>query len=290
MARAKYLIFGLIVGISFLNPDFVSAQSSSREAEVILVKGEVKVQKACKAEWLDSKAGMRLSEGDTVKTGKASMLEIAFDLERKNVVRLYENTTAILRGRWLREIGLPQGRVRFLIRRLRSDSSFEVRTPTAVAGVRGSGGEVESEEKRDEIKAFEDEIFVQSFDEQGNLIQEITITEGWETVIERFQAPGELMELTDADRSDWDSWKEDLSERREMERPPVEEEKGPDIGGAESVSETTQQQSEYKDQVFETQEDSRVEDRAASGETSGRGDVTEGGTPPPPSGDGCGCP
>lgn len=274
MGRMKYLIFGLIVGILFLCSNFVFAQASTKEARIILVKEDVKIQKAGKVEWVAAKVEMRLSDGDKIKTGKAAMLELAFDLENKNIVRVYENTTAILRGRWLTQIELPQGRIRSLITKLRSDSSFEIRTPSVIAGAKGSGWDVESEEKRDEVKAQEDEIFVKTFDEQNNLIKEIVITEGWEAIIDRFQGPSELFELTGADRADWDSWKEDLSERTEIERPPVEE-KSPEVG-TESITEATQERTEYKDQVFETQEDARAEDRAET--------VV---TPPPSSGGVC---
>ncbi len=281
MGKDKYLIFGLIFGILFLSYNSVFAQSSSKEATVISVKGDVKIQKAGKVEWLDAKVGLRLSDGDTAKTKKASEAEISFDRDNRNVVRLAENTTAILRGRQLRQIELPEGRIRFLIRKLRRDSSFEIRTPTAVAGARGTGGDVESEPDRAEVKAFEDEVFVQSFDQEGNLIKEIIVREGWETFIEKFQAPSELVELTETDRKDWDSWKEDLTERTELER----EEKGAETGAepisgapqeqTQQIEQTQQEQSEYKDQIFETQEIERVEDRAASGETSsGRGGST----------------
>lgn len=281
MSRVKYLIFGLILGIAFLSYNFVFAQASSKEATIILVKGDVKIQKAGKVEWLDAKVGLRLSDGDTAKTGKASEAEISFDKDNKNVVRLAENTTAILRGRQLRQIELPQGRIRFLIKKLRRDSSFEIRTPTAVAGARGTGGDVESEPDRAEVKAFEDEVFVQSFDQEGNLIKEIIVREGWETFIEKFQAPSELVELTETDRKDWDSWKEDLTERTEIETREEGGEKGAEpISGAvqeqiQQTEQTQQEQSDYKEQVFETQETTKVEDRTTSGETAGgRGEST----------------
>lgn len=266
MGKVKYLIFVLFVGILFLCPDFIFAQVASEEAEIILVKGDVKIQRAGKVEWIDAKKGMRLSDGDTAKTGKASSLEIAFDKENKNVARLGENTTAILRGKLLRQIELPQGRVRFLIRKLKKDSSFEIRTPSAVAGMRGTGGDVLSEANRDEIKAHEDELYVQTFDEEGNLIEEVIITEGWETIIDRFEGPSELIELTDRDREDWNSWKEDLSERTGAER----EERGAEqFSGAEQATETAQEQSDYKEQIFETEEIDRIEDRAGGEETGG---------------------
>jgi len=282
MSKIKYLTFFVLIGILFLSSNFIFAQASSREAEIIFVKGEVKIQRAGEVEWVDAKKGMRLSDGDTAKTGKASSVEIAFDMDKKNVIRLEENSTAILRGRWLRQIELPNGRIRSLIRKLRKDSSFEIRTPTAVAGARGSGWDVFSEANRDQIKAFEDEIFVQSFDEKGNLIKEIIVREGWQAFIERFRAPSELFELTDAERRNWDSWKEDLSERADIERKQEDKDRGAEFSPAESLSETIQEQSDYKDQIFETQEIERIEDRAATKEETCGGGGGGGYNPPVP--------
>lgn len=288
MSRVKYLIFGLILGIAFLSYNLVFAQTSSKEATVILVKGDVKIQRAGKVEWLDAKEGMRLSDGDTAKTGKESAVEMSFDKDNKNVVHLAENTTAILRGRQLRQIELPQGRIRFLIKKLRRDSSFEIRTPTAVAGARGSGGEVEAELERTVVKAFEDELFVQSFDEQGNLIKEIILTEGWQTDIEKFQAPSELTEVTDRDTQDWDSWRGDLNERIDIERKKEGGEKGGEqatgdtveqVSNVEKMGEPTQEKGDYKEQTVDAQDSGKIDDRAGSGETAGgRGESTGSGS------------
>ncbi len=282
MHRVKYLIFGLFVGALFLCPNFIFAQTSSKEAKLILVKGDVKIQRAGRVEWLDAKVGMRVGDGDTAKTGKASALEIAFDKENKNVVRLEENTTAILRGRWLREIELPQGRIRSLIKKLRSDSYFEIRTPTAVAGARGSGWEVISNpsDRINEIKAFEDEIYVKLFEEQEQRIKEaIILGEGYKVIFYYFETLGALMELAQWEKEDWNTWESDFMERMMIEDMKKQgQEISESAKSAEINLENIRLKDEYKEQVFEAQEIDRVEDRAASGETSGGRGETGGGS------------
>lgn len=268
MPRVKYLIFGLFVGILLLNFNLVSAKELVREAKVILVKGDVNIQKAGKTEWVAAKEGMILTDGDAAKTAKGSAIEIAFDKDKKNIVRLDENSTAILRGKMLRQVELPRGKIRFVVKSLKKDSSFEIKTPTVVAGARGSGGDVIARENEDTVKAQEDELFVQSFDEQGNLIEEISLKEGTEVDIKRFEAPGEIMEIADADRSDWGAWKEDLGSRieesiREEQPAPV----APDFAPVESIQqETTQKQDEYKQDITQ-QEDTQKIDEAVEEET-----------------------
>jgi len=262
MLKVKYLIFGLFAGILLLNSNLVFAKELVREAKVILVKGDVNIQKSGKTEWLKAKEGMILVDGDTAKTGKNSAVEIAFDKDKKNLVRLEENSTAILRGKMLKRVELPQGKIRFVVKSLKRDSSFEIKTPTVVAGARGSGGDVIARENEDTVRAQEDELFVQSFDEQGNMIQEISLTEGMEVNIERFEAPGEIMEITGADRSDWGSWKEDLGGRveesvREEQAAPVSS----DFTPVESIQqETIQKQDDYKEDIIQKDDTERIDD------------------------------
>lgn len=262
MLKAKYLIFGLFAGILLLNANSVFAKELVREAKVILVKGDVNIQKAGKTEWLKAKEGMILVDGDTAKTGKNSAVEIAFDREKKNLVRLEENSTAILRGKMLKRVELPQGKIRFVVKSLKKDSSFEIKTPTVVAGARGSGGDVIARENEDTVRAQEDELFVQSFDEQGNLIEEISLTEGMEVDIKRFEAPGEIMEITGADRGDWGSWKEDLGGR--IEESIREEQTAPaptDFAPVESIQqETIQKQDEYKQDITQQDDTQRIDE------------------------------
>ncbi len=279
MLKVKYLIFGLFAGILLLNSNLVFAKELVREAKVILVKGDVNIQKAGKTEWLKAKEGMILVDGDTAKTGKNSAIEIAFDKDKKNLVRLEENSTAILRGKMLKRVELPQGKIRFVVKSLKRDSSFEIKTPTVVAGARGSGGDVIARENEDTVRAQEDELFVQSFDEQGNLIQEISLTEGMEVNIERFEAPGEIMEITGADRSDWGSWKEDLGGRieesvREEQAAPVSS----DFVPTESIQqETIQKQDDYKQDIIQKDDTQKIDDAVKEE------------TPPPAPASGGGC-
>ncbi|MDP2943339.1 MAG: FecR domain-containing protein [Candidatus Omnitrophota bacterium] len=261
MLKVKYLIFGLFAGILLLNFNLVSAKELVREAKVILVKGDVNIQKAGKTDWVKAKEGMILTDGDTAKTAKSAVIEIAFDRDKKNIVRLDENSTAILRGKMLKQVELPRGKIRFVVKSLKRDSSFEIKTPTVVAGARGSGGDVIARENEDTVRAQEDELFVQSFDEQGNMIQEISLTEGMEVNIERFEAPGEIMEITGADRGDWGSWKEDLGGR--IEESIKEEQPAPtqeNISQVESIQqETTQKQGEYKQDIIQQDDTQRIE-------------------------------
>lgn len=263
----KFLIMaivGVVLGMPVMPGAFAprafAAKEAERTASVFFVQGEVKVQKSGKTVWDAVKPGFLLSDGDTVKTWKASAVEISFDKANKNIVRLEENSTAILRGKSLNRIELSQGRIRSLVKSLKKESSFDIKTPTVVAGARGSGWDVIVSDNRDNVKAFEDEIFVQSYDQQGKLIKEIFVREGWEVLVDRFQSPGELIELTDRDKNDWGSWRDDLGGRLEPGNKGSNDRSG-QFGNVQDIQGRLDRQEDFKDQVFETEDIRKVEDR-----------------------------
>jgi len=260
MRTIALLFLFILAGVLVCNAGFLSAKELEREAKVIFVKGDASVLKAGKAGWTTAKEGILLTDGDTVRTGKDSAVELSFDKENKNIIRLEENSTAILRGKMLKQIELPQGRIRSLVKNLKKESSFEIKTPTVVAGARGSGWDVDSSEKRDNVKAFEDEIFVQSYDQQGKLIKEIYVREGWEVSIDRFQAPGELMELTGNDRNDWNSWREDLNDRVQTGGP-TEGNRSNDFNNAQTIDQAKEQQEDFKQDLLETEDINKIDGR-----------------------------
>ena len=94
------------------------------------------------------------------------------------------------------------------------------------------------------------------------MIQEISLKEGWEVNVERFEAPGELIEITDMDKGDWGSWKEDLGGRieesiREEQPAPIQE----NISQVESIQqETVQKQDEYKQDVIQQEDTQRIDE------------------------------
>ncbi len=236
------------------------AKELEREARVIFVKGDVKVQKAGKSEWDVAKKNMLLAAGDTAKTGAGAAVEVSFDNENKNLVRLEEGSTMVLRGKMLKQIELPQGRIRSLVKKLEKESSFEIKTPTIVAGARGSGWDVSTSEKRDDVKAFEDEIFVRAYDQDGKLIKEATVREGWEVIIDRFQPPGELIELTDKDKRDWSSWRDDLKDRLQAGTP-RENDKAGEFNNIQAIDQTIEERDDFKQDLRETEDKKIIEDR-----------------------------
>ena len=258
--RLKFPVCFLLFGFLLFNSSFLCAKELEREARVIFVKGDARVQKAGKPEWTVARKDMLLADGDTAKTGKGAAIEVSFDNENKNLVRLEESSTMVLRGKMLKQIELPQGRIRSLVKNLKKETSFEIKTPTIVAGARGSGWDVSTSDKRDDVKAFEDEIFVQAYDQDGKLIKEITVREGWEVLIDRFQTPGELIELTDKDKRDWDSWRGELNDRLQPAGAKENDNSGK-FNNVQTIEDETGKRDDFKQDLRETEDKNRIDDR-----------------------------
>ncbi|MDD5546895.1 MAG: FecR family protein [Candidatus Omnitrophica bacterium] len=274
--RLKFPVYFLLFSFLFFSPLSLCAKELEREARVIFAKGDAKVQRAGKAEWVSAKKDMLLAAGDTAKTGKGAAIEISFDSENKNLVRLEESSTLVLRGKMLKQIELPQGRIRSLVKKLDKETSFEIKTPTIIAGARGSGWDVSASEKRDNVKAFEDEIFVQAYDQDGRLIKEILVREGWEVMIDRFQAPGELIELADRDKQDWNSWRDDLNDRLQ---PGGEKEidRSGEFNDIQALEAATEKRDDFKQDLRETEDKKIINDRIRQEGTVGGGGGQVGG-------------
>lgn len=84
------------------------------------------------------KQGDLLRAGDVVKTGEDSFVDLAYDKDWKNLSRLESNSRVKIASIAPGKLELKEGGVFAKLKKLPRDSSFEVRTPTAVATVRGS--------------------------------------------------------------------------------------------------------------------------------------------------------
>jgi hypothetical protein len=146
------------------NPDFILPGQTLKvpvklipgvpmEGNVTFVHGDARVQKGEGAEWTALHSGDLVSQGSTVKTGKASSLQVAFD-DRSSIFLRSDTTLGITasekKGLLYRvnRFYLAIGRV---VARLKeatgSDSRMDIRTPSAIASVRGTEFRVSADEE-----------------------------------------------------------------------------------------------------------------------------------------------
>jgi hypothetical protein len=129
----RFRWFGVVI-LLLLVSAALAAQSGPAIGTVEFVDGDVRIN----GEHADF--GQRVGLGDWVETGPDSAVDIVFD--RGNIFQLGENTVARLNLSETRQrVDLKFGTLSAVFDRVRTLSgrgAFDVQTPTAVAGVRGT--------------------------------------------------------------------------------------------------------------------------------------------------------
>ncbi len=226
-------------------------------AEIVFTEGSVQVQSADK-EWKKAEAGTIIAIGDSIRTARRSRCDVALDDEKMNTLRIAEQTLVVLNSTepgMINKIDLSNGKIYSNVENIREGMAFEVSTPSAVAGVRGTGWSVESTKQNDEVATYKDMVTVQSFDANNNLLSETTVPEGFKTIIERFQEAGALIQLSLQEMQQWTSIRQEVNQN--IQNMPV--------GGKEEdenmrkLDETISLQQDVMDELGETKD--QVEDQ-----------------------------
>ncbi|MCK4463321.1 MAG: hypothetical protein KAU58_03315, partial [Candidatus Omnitrophica bacterium] len=166
------LSLALISSISFAYPD---------KAEIISIKGDVKVLPEGNVDWIKAGIGMALRGGDRLKTGPNSECNLVFDKRRKNSVGILENSDVIILLKEKEKIEIIEASLYAKLLDIPIGSEFEVKTPTAVCGARGTGLGVKGDKDNTEAGAYKNDIYVRN--EAG---EEKGIKEGFKRNIDKF--------------------------------------------------------------------------------------------------------
>lgn len=255
----KYQILVLSIMLFF---GVIGAWANSRAAEIIFVRGNVQIKSPGDEDWKKAQAGMQVNIGDSIRTARNSKADIVLDDEKKNTLALGEKTLIVLNSAsagTIDRLDLSHGRVYSNMEGIKSGLSFEVNTPSAVAGVRGSTYMVYAERDEDEVSAYKDTVFIKAFDADKNQISEIMLPEGFKTFIGRFEAPSALLQISNREFIRFDTIRDDLINRLEGKKP--ETEKGGREGDVkktdiEILSEQSSNQ-QVLDQVIDTKENTQ---------------------------------
>lgn len=138
--------------------------------------GSVLVKPAGTKRWINARKGLPLSQGDTVRTGKKSAAYLSLD--GRGIVSLNASTELDLKDLKRKDSSLILRTGRFIMKitglKKRAER-LSVRTPTAVAAVRGTEFAVAYSKDLAEtlVNVFEEgEVLVTSLDESGNAVGE----------------------------------------------------------------------------------------------------------------------
>ncbi|MFC1515076.1 FecR domain-containing protein, partial [Candidatus Omnitrophota bacterium] len=119
-------------------------------AEDILLKGkitstfgEVDVRKPGSIIWENARRGQMIAEGYQVRTGRDGKVQISIatnliNLQPNTNITFSQSTVNTLTGKYTNIFDCPEGRARFEIKDMSRVQEFKVKTPTAIAGARGT--------------------------------------------------------------------------------------------------------------------------------------------------------
>lgn len=120
------------------------SEAGEMKAKVTSVSGSVRVRNRGSIVWHDAKLNEILGAGDTIETKDDGKIEIKID--NNNIINLKPNSQLTLQkltedpksGDYENLLESNHGKIRAKVGKIKGNSKFEIKTPTAVAAVRGT--------------------------------------------------------------------------------------------------------------------------------------------------------
>jgi len=183
-------IFLLIIPVLLSARDTVSVS-------IISYYGRVEITRAGMTDTVPPESGMALNPGDAVRTGKDSYLELSFGELHTRTVRIEERSHVVLLAGENDEVELIDGGVFTVIDKLGKGKTFQVKTPCAVCGARGTAWQTSTDGKTALVSVAQDRVFVKGVNKDGSYMKDVFwVDEGFESKIRKFEKPGKINRIT----------------------------------------------------------------------------------------------
>jgi hypothetical protein len=138
MRTLNYSLMAMLLCLSVVFPDLSCKKETPTEAIATFIVGDVKLLRQDETP-RQVKHGDKMAVQDIIKTGKNSFF--AFQVGNSAIIRITANTTVLIENLLTdntNKIFLKQGRVIESVKKFTKSTIYEVRTPTAIAAVRGT--------------------------------------------------------------------------------------------------------------------------------------------------------
>ncbi|MBN1824378.1 MAG: FecR domain-containing protein [Endomicrobiales bacterium] len=196
----KKVLYSILAVLLFCAAAF-AAQKRDVSGVVAYSKGQFMVLEEGSKKWAQVRPGQFIHEGDTVRTGASSRGGVLFNngVETK----LNSNTTYKVEKKDISEKAEGLGKIKMIFgkvwtRILKPKTKFEIKTPVAVASVRGTEYETSVEKSgRTEIKVFAGEV------ELANEFGSVKIKKDSKSSVEPGQAPQAPVPLKKGEETEW---------------------------------------------------------------------------------------
>jgi hypothetical protein len=188
----------------------------AQPSQTYYVSGYVVCKRSPDEAWLGIEADVGLEDNALLKTAKGSSVEVRFGKDMNNVISAQEDTLIKLdkiAAKGDKQITLTQGRLISDLEELDSESSFEVRTPTAVCGVLGTSFETITDQDQTIVKVYKGNVYVRGKGLTAFTGKEVLVREGKQTTIDKSQAPAYPISISQEDMALWQEWKDGVPGR-----------------------------------------------------------------------------
>lgn len=200
----------ILAGIFFLCFAF-PVSSMAGEAHIILVQGNVEMKLPHTDQWQKADLNVVVSQGTELKTNEGGTCTLSFNSSNSRIVKVDDKTQVKVSEFQGDGVFLTQGRVFALIKDKSNKQPFEVRTPTAVAGARGTGWITEQDNLKTKVSCLDDVVYVAQVDQQGNIGEHQDLRAGLEIEIDN-QTKSEAREVGELNKA---HWKDFISESKD---------------------------------------------------------------------------
>ena len=177
-------------------------------AKIIRIQGNISIER--NGEKIAATPYMVLNSRDRIETSEGSFVEVAYDDKMTNVVRIGPGSRVVLESSVIRkntELFMDKGSVMVKLNNMSEKSTFKIRTPVAICGVRGTGFGVALNGDSVTITEYESAVYVKGINRNHEEMPgELVLEEGWKVRVDKFEVPSKVERLTDGEYREWKDW------------------------------------------------------------------------------------
>ncbi len=211
MRRSLFLMVGGALLAVLLAVNFLCNDTPDR-ARIVRISGPVVLERA--QQRIIPVVGMMLNAQDKLITGDGAFIEVAYDDLLKGAMRIGANARVVFESARIERqtnLFMDRGGIMIKLDNLEKGSTFKVRTPVAIAGVRGTAFGIRLDGDQAFITDYESRIFVKGITRNHlEMKDELLLNDGWKAQVTKFEKPSQVERLTPEESAGWQAWLSEL--------------------------------------------------------------------------------
>ncbi|MBN3040997.1 MAG: FecR domain-containing protein [Candidatus Omnitrophica bacterium] len=189
-------------------------------AEVVSVSGSPKVMLSGENSYVDAEVGMYLEAGDKIKTNSSSSISLSFDDNDKNIASVDSDSYAEVILDTGEKLSLLEGKIFAAVDQASEDEPFEIKTPTAVVGVRGTEFLTTVDEQGTDVESITGIPYVKNMERDGSFSKKaVNISAGYKVRVKKFMSPGEPVKIPIQRQNKWKEFGKNVRDKAKENRP-----------------------------------------------------------------------